>query len=123
MTRFPFDDDRPSTELFAKFWRWLWFTLFAMAGMAAISILFSYVFPKAPLGLDLAVLGCLSLVPATTLVVALRFMVLADRARSREATGMPGIGGFVERHGLALGLVAVVIVLALTVIVSRLTGH
>ena len=94
-----------------------------MAGMAAISILFTFIFPRAPLGLDLAVLGCLLLVPVTTLAVAFRFMVLADRARSREAADMPGIGGFVERHGLALGLVAVVIVLALTVIVSRLTGH
>jgi hypothetical protein len=118
-----FDANRPSDELFDLFQRWLWYTWFGMVAMAALAIAFAHFFPAAPLGLDLAVLGGLAVAPATMLVVALRILVAADRARSREAADMPGWRGVVERHGLSLGLVAVGAIVALTVIVSLLTGH
>jgi hypothetical protein len=99
-----FDANRSSDELFDLFQRWLWYTWFGMAAMAALAIAFAHFFPAAPLGLDLAVLGGLAVAPVTTLVVALRILVAADRARSREAADMPGWRGLSSAMGSRSGL-------------------
>jgi hypothetical protein len=54
--------------------------------------------------------------------VAVRYSIAASRVRARVNTGTPGVGGFVARHGLAMGF-AIGILMAVVYVALRLVTH
>jgi uncharacterized membrane protein len=111
-----------SRELLDRFWHWLWCTWLALVAVALAMLGYHALLPDAPLRLTLALLAVLALAPVTALAVAVRWLAAASRARREEATDQPGPRGFVERHGVAIGLVVVALVVALIALLGGRPG-